>query len=196
MITCVRLWLGFALAAFAAGCATPSGGWSTVDDASHGVEVGRLSMELPNGWMRLKQQDAGHVLVSRDGMNLQMIEVVYAKSEDAFPKLKRGAPAGALASELAELQLAEMRASPGTENLEVLQNEPANVADYNGFMLHVRFKNTRGLRYERIVFGFSGVDGYYTVTYQAPTLYYFSRDRSQFDALVHSLHAAGKTMSS
>jgi hypothetical protein len=190
----LRLCLGLMLAAFAAGCVSPGGNWSAVVDATHTARVGHLGMQLPNGWMRLDEgQEAGHVLVSRDGENLQMIEIVYAKNADAFPALKRGVPAGALASELADLQLAEMRASPGTENLEVLKNEPATVAGNGAYRLHVSFKNPHGLRYERIIYGFAAADGYYTITYQAPTLYYFAHDRAQFDAVVDSLRTVAKS---
>lgn len=188
----IRLGLVLVCIMLVTGCATPGGSWSSVNDGARVAEIGRLRLEMPNGWMRLSDQDLNHVVLSRDGVNLQKIEAIHAKSEDAFPKLKRGAPSDALASELAELQLAEIRANSGTENAEVVKNEPANIAGAGGYKLHIRFKNPRGLRYERIVYGFTTSDGYYTLTYEAPTLYYFARDRVEFDALIGSLQVNGR----
>lgn len=191
----LRLGLVLVLAELAMGCTTPGGKWSAVDSVTPTAEVGRFSIAMPAGWMRLSEEDANHILLSRDGVNLQIIEIVCAKGDNAFPRLKRSIPSSVLASELAELQLAEMRASPGMDNLEVVKNEPAMIAAKSSYMLHVRYKNARGLRYERIVYGFVEADSYYTLTYQAPTLHYFTRDRGQFDDLLRSLHASNKPKS-
>jgi hypothetical protein len=74
--------------------------------------------------------------------------------------------------------------------LEVVKNEPATITAKNGYMLHVLFKNQRGLRYERIVYGFIDTENYYTFMYQAPTLHYFARDRGQFDIVLRSLRVS------
>ncbi len=172
-----------------AGCATQSATWSSIEESTRTVQVGRYSVELPGGWMQLKSgQNDSHV-VSRDGTNLQLIEIIRTKLEEAFPKLKRGVPSSALPSELAELQIANMRAGQGLADLSVVKNEPIAIAGTTGYSLLTRFKNSRGLRYERIVVGFAEADGYYTLSYQAPTLYYFGRDRAAYDALLRSLRA-------
>jgi hypothetical protein len=191
----LRLGLVLVLAGLTMGCTTPGGKWSAVDSARPTAKVGSFSIAMPVGWMRLGEEDANRILLSRDGVNLQIIEIVCAKGDNAFPRLKRSIPSSVLVSELAELQLAEMRASPGMDNLEVVKNEPATIADKSSYMLHVRYKNARGLRYERIVYGFVEADSYYTLTYQAPTLHYFARDRGQFDDLLRSLHASNKPKS-
>lgn len=179
------------LAAAAAGCATQSATWSSVEPNASVVQVGRYSIALPEGWMQLKGGQDDRHLVSRDGTNLQWIEVVRTLPDNAFPTLKRGVPSGALPSELAELQLANMRAIPGMDNLNVVQNEPFGIAGTTGYVLLTRFKNSRGLQYERVVIGFAESGGYYTLSYQAPTLHYFPRDRAVFDGVVRSLRTSG-----
>jgi hypothetical protein len=141
--------------------------------------------------MVLKGGQSERQLASRDGMYLQSIEIARAKREEAFPKLKRAASAGALPSELAELQIAEMRAALGVADLSVVKNEPFAIAGTTGYSLLTQSKNSRGLRYERVVVGFAKADGYYTLSYQAPTLYYFERDRGAFDALLRSFKVGG-----
>jgi len=162
--------------------------WSSIEESARTAQIGRYSVELPGGWMQLKGGQSDRHVVSRDGTNLQLIEIVRTKPEEAFPDLKRGMPSGALPSELAELQIANMRAG-GVANLSVVKNEPMAIAGTTGYSLLTRFKNSRGLRYERIVVGFAEADGYYTLSYQAPTLHYFGRDRAAFDALLRSLRA-------
>jgi hypothetical protein len=165
--------------------------WSSTGESARTAQIGRYSVELPGGWMQLKGGQADRCLVSRDGTNLQMIEIVRTKPEEAFPALKRGVPSGALPSELAELEIADMRTGRGLANLSVVKNEPIAIAGTTGYSLLTRFKNPRGLQYERIVVGFAEADGYYTLSYQAPTLHYFGRDRAAFDALLRSLRTSG-----
>jgi len=178
------------LTAALAGCATQSATWSSIEESARTAQIGRYSVELPGGWMQLKSDQGDRHVVSRDGTNLQLIEIVRTKPEEAFPNLKRGVPSGALPSELAELQIANMRAGQGLANLSVVRNEPIAIAGTTGYSLLTQFKNSRGLRYERIVVGFAEADGYYTLSYQAPTLHYFGRDRATFDALLRAFRAS------
>lgn len=182
-----RTVFGLAVVLMISACATPGTTWSPVEENTRNTQVGRYSVALPSGWMRLGSSNADRVLVSRDGANLQAIEVAYTKPEEAFPNLKKGVAAASLPSELAELQLAELQAGPATANLTVVRNEPLALAGLPGYLLHVSFKNARGLRYERVIAGFAESSGYYTVSYSAPTIYYFGRDRTEFDGVVRSL---------
>ena len=81
-----------------------------------------------------------------------------------------------------------MRASQG--NLKVAKNEPISLAGHDGYSLVTEFKNARGLRYERIVVGFADPEGYYTMSFQAPVLYYFDRDHAVFDVMLRSFRVA------
>jgi hypothetical protein len=164
--------------------------WSSTEESARTAQIGRYTVELPSGWMQLKGGEADRCIVSRDGMNLQVIEIVRTKPEEAFPGLKRGVPSGALPSELAELQIADMQTGQGLANLSVVKNEPLAIAGTTGYSLLTQFKSSRGLQYERIVVGFAEADGYYTLSYQAPTLHYFGRDRAAYDALLSSLRAS------
>jgi hypothetical protein len=179
------------LTATLAGCATSSAPtWSSIEESARTAQIGRYSVELPGGWMQFKSDQSDRCLVSRDGTNLQLIEIVRTKPEEAFPNLKRGVPAGAPPSELAELQVANMRASQGWGDLKVAKNESIAIAGTTGYSLLTQFKSSRGLRYERIVVGFAEANGYYTLSYQAPTLHYFGRDRATFDALLRAFRAS------
>lgn len=192
MRTLHRLTPFLVYAAVAAGCATGPQ-WSPVENHARSVSIGRFNAEIPADWMQVKTEvpEKILILVSRDGPNLQAIEIARIARDNAFLSLKRGVPAGALPAELAELELADMKSRPGMENTAIIKNEPIRVADINGYLLHTRFKNGRGLPHERITVGFVDTDGYYTLIYQAPTLHYFARDRREFDAVLRSLRQIG-----
>ena len=97
-----------------------------------------------------------------------------------------------LPSELADLAIAELRAGQEQKlpSLEVLSNAPAEIGGHNGFALHLRFQTDQGLRMELLMRGFVDQRGFYLLTYRAPTLHYFERDRPVFESLVSSFRAS------
>jgi len=85
-----------------------------------------------------------------------------------------------------ETLLAEMRKDDETEHLEVVENSPATIAGRAGVLLHIRFRNDKGLEIQRRVYAFVDSGGIYTLSYQAPTLHYFDRDFEVFEHTVRS----------
>ena len=182
-----RLLRGAVILIFAliAGCATT---WTRIDDANRSYQGEHYSVVLPTGWMRL--ESSGNLLLSKDGIDLQRIIIEYHPHDKAFEKLKKTSSASMLPSELAELTLAELEASQkdGLPSLKVISNSPVEIAGHTGFLLHLTFKTDDGLRIEMLMQGFADADGYYLLTYRAPTLYYFERDRGVFESVCASFH--------
>jgi hypothetical protein len=171
------------ITALIAGCATT---WARIDDANRSYQGEHYSVMLPAGWMRM--EGGGNLLLSKDGIDLQRIIIEYHTHDKAFENLKKTSSAAMLPSELAELTIAELKASQNDSlpSLKVISNSPIEIAGHTGFSLHLSYKTDEGLRIEMLMQGFADTDGYYLITYRAPTLYYFERDRAVFESVCAS----------
>lgn len=166
-----------------AGCVST---WVRVDGADEHYAAAHYQVSLPRGWLRI--EDQGNLLLSKDGPDLQRILIQFQSHEKAFAKLEKDSSASMLPSELAELAIAELKASgeDGLPSLQVLRNEPVEIAGHMGFAIHARFKTDDGLRIELLLRGFVDERGLYLLTYRAPTLHYFARDLGAFESVVAS----------
>jgi hypothetical protein len=177
-----RLLALLAIAALLGGCATyalTEAGPTAGPDKSY-------SVQLPQNWVRLSS-DEKRVIVTRDGFGLQRIMITRAEAKDAFPRIKKPADDKLLASELAELQIAELKAG-GSQlaNLAVLENVPAKIGGKIGFRLRIRFLNDDGLAFDQVWCGALDKGHYYLVSFHAPELYYFDKYLPDFDRTLAS----------
>jgi len=141
-------------------------------------------IRTPEGWVQ--ERNAYHqLLASRDGYFVQAIFVGARVNSDAFPAIKRSAEPGMLPSQLAELQIANVKTASG-EKLEVVENEPAEFGDLSGYRLQFRSFDGRGLEFRTIVYGAADEHYLYRMSYNAPVLYFFDRDLPVFEAMVKS----------
>ena len=147
---------------------------------------------LPEGWIRQYTQEK--VLVaSRDGFLLESIVVLHRPLKQAFPHTKRDASDGMLGSELAELQIAELKARYElTAALGVQDNEPAVLGGRAGFRVRVSYRTPRGLEIYEEVFGAADKSGLYLLAYRAPRLYYFDKYYPEFQKTVGSFAITAK----
>lgn len=177
-----RLLALLAIAALLGGCATyelTGSGPTSAEDKSY-------SVTLPQNWVRLTN-DSKRVVVTRDGFGLQRIMITRAEAKEAFPKIKKAASDKLLASELAELQIAELKASGShLANLTVLENLPAKVGGRIGFRLRIRFLNDDGLALDQVYCGVVDKGHYYLLSFHAPELYYFDKYLPDFDRTLAS----------
>lgn len=144
------------------------------------------TVQFPPGWVRFRAERKSLIL-TRDGPTLQQIIIIKKDGEDAFPRTKKEADEALLPSELAEMQLAEIKsANELTGNLETLENTLATLDGKAGYKLHVRFRNARGLPYEQLIYGFCDKDTYYAMGFAAPSLFYFGHHKAEFEQMVQS----------
>ena len=175
---------GLMLAVLLYGCA---GGWMKVSSSNSVYQGAHYTVSMPTGWMRIESE--GKLLLAKDGPDLQRILIQYRGHDEAFEELERQSSAAMLPSELAELALAELKASQegGLPSLRVVSNAPLEIAGRQGFALHLVYKTDAGLRMEMLVRGFVTDNGFYQLSYRAPSLHYFGRDRAAFESLSRSL---------
>jgi hypothetical protein len=166
------------------------GMWVRVDQDNRLVKVEGFEVALPTGWVRAMAGEK-QVIVTRDGIPLQHIDIVFRPHAEAFKKLKKESNESLLPSELAELYLADMRAQDehGLPSLQVLENAPDRIGGVEGFRLHLLFTAANGLVYEQQVLGLVNTKGFFTLSYKAPQIHYYADSRQGFDQVRRSFRA-------
>jgi hypothetical protein len=166
------------------GCAMT---WVKVDNAGKHYQDENYSVTLPIGWLRLDSNDS--LILSKDGILLQHIGIQYRLHEKAFEKIEKNSSSTMLPSELAELTIAEFKATQdeGLPSLEILHNTPVELAGHTGFSIHLRYKTDTGLRFDMLLRGVVDENGFYLIKYSAPTLHYFERNLQTYNSLTESL---------
>jgi hypothetical protein len=144
------------------------------------------TVDLPTGWIKQYTME-NNLIVSRDGYLLETLAVVRRPLKQAFERTKKDAAETMLPSELAELEIAEIKARDElTEALTVLENEPALLGGKEGFRVKVSYRNLRGLEFHEEVYGVVDKSRLYLLVYRAPRLYYFPKYHADFQRTVES----------
>jgi hypothetical protein len=170
-----------------AGCVPPP---ARVDSPRVEALDKSYTVDLPAGWIRQYTPEK-NVVVSRDGFLLETLAVVRRPLKQAFQRTKKDAIETMLPSELAELEIAEIKArDEQTAVLTVLENEPALVSRKEGFRIKVAYRNPRGLEFHEEVHGVVDKSGLYLLVYRAPQLHYFEKYYRDFQRTVASFRIA------
>ncbi|HEX6829516.1 MAG TPA: hypothetical protein VF104_11130 [Burkholderiales bacterium] len=181
-----RAALVLALAVALAGC--PS--WVAIGPENASLKENGYEITLPAGWVRM-MDETQEVILTREGVMLEQIAVKSVPHKKAFPRLKKPADEKLLPSELAELQIAETKRSSQVEsNLDVIQNEPAQIGGRTGFRVRLRFLTPKGIPFEQLLYGVCDQKNYYLLGLQAPGFYYFDAHRADFERMVTSFRFA------
>ena len=146
------------------------------------------SMQLPVGWVRITTPEFSNALmISRDGYTLQSIKVESLKHDKAFETSKKTASPDIPISDLAELEIAEIKAKhANAASIKVLGNTLTSISGQKAYMLNMSYLNEKGLHFRQITYGLIDKQYYYRLSYQAPILHYFERDRPTFERTVAS----------
>ena len=170
------------LALALSGCATYD---LTVKGRTEGPDKA-YSVELPQNWVRLTSA-TDKVIVTRDGFGLQRIMITRVAAKDAFPAIKKEASARLLPSELADLEIAELKAHGQImANLKVEQNEPLALGGETGFRVQIRILNADGVAFHQVWCGALHKGYFYLVSFHAPEVYYFPKYLPDFERALGS----------
>lgn len=165
--------------ALGAGCAP----WTQVGGL-YKNESHNFSVELPQGWMKWNQGE--HLLVTRDGILLQHIQIMRLKLEEPLKHTKKKFSKGMLPQEAAEIILDDIASNPNHLNVEVIENVPVTMSGMPGFKATYTYKNKDDLKLKGRFCGFIVGDWFYGVNYNAPQRYYFDKDLHTFEKVVES----------
>jgi len=163
--------------------------WTRVDPKAVAYKGDHYVVDLPAGWLRVQQNKI--MLATRDGIGVQNITFVFRKHAKAFEETEQKSTPVMLPSELADRYVADLRAADehGLPSLEIISDRPVTIDGRLGFELHLQFLNDDGLRYERLASGFANEAGFFVVSYQAPSLYFFERDRATYQQVLQTFRA-------
>lgn len=150
-----------------------------------------LEVSAPPGWYRANRAPDMY-LITRDGQLLQYISLQRVAVADDLKFTKRKFDAAMPPSEVAEVELDEMRSNPAVLNLTVEENVPVTVDGRAGFRLVCAWNSKDGLRLKRVHYGFRDGKYVYRITYQAAARYYFDRDLPVFETVRQSLHVLAR----
>ena len=178
-----RLLITLALTLLLTGCFSPP--WQATTEAEYVATDFNVAMKLPAGWMVNARKDV--MLATRDGYLLQYISIENINIEDELTNTKKKFKRGMLPLELAEVILDNMSGKEHYTGFKVLSKKPAKVADHQAFRAEYRFKDSDGLEYKGVYYGFMQNDWFYGVRYVAPTRHYYKRDLNKFKKAVKSM---------
>jgi hypothetical protein len=170
--------------ALAAACATARPSWVPAGGA-YSPPSGRYSLQLPDGWMRHEEPD--RVLISRDGLFLQRIDVGTRQVGESLGSTKKKLARGMLPQEVAEVLEDAIVSSPGMQGSTLLENTPAEVAGRPGLKLVFGYKDPDGLKTRVVLYGVLVEDTLYELSFRAPERHYFARDLDAFEQVRASL---------
>ena len=96
--------------------------WIRIDDSATHYQDAHYSVTLPAGWLQLSSDDT--LILSRDGILLQLISIEYRPHAKAFEHIGKVSSPTMLPSELAELAIADFEAAQdgGLPSLEILRD--------------------------------------------------------------------------
>jgi hypothetical protein len=132
-------------------------------------------------------QKVKRVVATRDGLNLDFVDILQFDVNKAFPSLGKSVNTSTLPSELAELLIAEQKIKLGMDSIQIVKNEPVIIADRKGFLVQLRFKNKSGLQIEQLTYGFVTTGKFYTFKFRAPSLHFFGASLPDFENLIESV---------
>lgn len=164
------------------GCAT----WEPGEGEEYVDSRRGFALTESEGWYRSPFRARGFLTYTKDGPDLQYIIVGRKKHKDAFKAIDRESSVNDLPQTLAENFVADIKASLGLDLIDILENTPAQVGGFPGFMVELEYKTPSGLRYRERVYGAATKNGLYSIEYRAPVLHYFERDLPDFERIRNS----------
>ncbi|GAB5559724.1 MAG: hypothetical protein SynsKO_13710 [Synoicihabitans sp.] len=175
----INLFFATALLLLFSGCEF----WN-VGGSAYQAPKGAFSMRVPAEWSYSTQMGAAELVATRDGLNLQSIEVRANALDEALPHTGREL-SGQLASfELAEAVADDLRSDPDRYQFSVIKNEPATIDGKSGFKLTTTFRSKDQLLLRQTRYGVIHGDKLWTLAYTAPHRHYHDRDLDEFEAVV------------
>lgn len=179
----IRAVLVLSLAVLLSSCAA----WTHLEQPTRVTGPNGLSVMAPADWVRFNLVGDDVILLTRDGLPIQMLRIEYRKADKAFPSIKKKSNPDMLPSETADLLLADLRADKALANLKVLENTPYKVAGKLGFRIHGQYRDERGASFDLVAVGCTTKTGLVLLFYRSLSIHYYARDLKLFDQTVDSV---------
>jgi hypothetical protein len=170
--------LGFIL--LLCGCAT----WAAVG-GKHSQSSQNFEVDLPKGW-RKSNMAQGKVLITRDGLALQQIQILRRPVDKKFPFTKKILSKDMLLQEISEVLMDNIRSNPNISNQQLISDSPAQIGGHPGLKLVYTYQTKGGLTKKGIIYCFMLADWCYELIYEAPERHYFTKHLAVFNRVKDS----------
>ena len=178
-LTCILIFLSSILS----GCQT----WNyIVKEEPAPVPDSSAKFIIPVGWTHAVVVN-DRLMISKDGFGIQFIEVIEGESKKVFENTEVKFEENAIPEDAAKSVISFVKESAGFVNVDVVENTPTKLGGKDAFRLHLSFRNEKGVRFERIIYGLVHKKKLLMVSYQAATLHYFKRDLPVFERAVQTI---------
>jgi hypothetical protein len=178
-----RLLMLCVIASFLSGCIYHA--WLQTEAGRYALPDQNISAELPDGWMRLNTDD--YLLITRDGQVLQYIMVQKTPCGKELKYTKKKIRPDMLPNEAAEIIIDNYKMNPSVLNMKVETNKPAKIDGRSGFELIFNYKDSNGLTFKSMFYGFLDGKCFYGIRYNAPQRYYYHKDIKTFEKFLGGL---------
>lgn len=169
-----------------AGCASPA--WERYA-APGAVESPRksFSFQAPRDWRRAPEVLDDRIVLTRDGPGIQVLVFARRPLDRSFPVTKARPGPDTSPRELGELALAELRAEAKGAAIELRSLGETRVDGRPAYRLHLAERTESGVRYERLMVGVAGANGYVFASCRALGRHYFAQALPDCEAAIASL---------
>jgi len=144
-----------------------------------------FTVALPDGWQRYNPV-TNKVIITKQGMSLQRIIIFRAPIDQKLPFTQKKISTDMLPQEVAEIVIDNLRSNPNVSDVDVVENDPAQIGGQPGFKIVYTFQTQEGLAKKGIFYGLLMGGKVYKMIYEAPQRYYFEKDRQTFEKVMVS----------
>ena len=174
-------------------CAGHRATWTTTN-SNQFIDNDQIAVEWPPAWMMFTPAEADEkakhdgllLMVTRDGVSLQTMNLKKRPIVEGFANTKKRAEPGMPPQDLAEIVLDDIRSNPIYVNPQLIETSPTTIGDVPGFKLVIRYRNKAGLPKQTVHYGCLKNGFLYMLIYEAPQRYYYSADFPTFEAVKNS----------
>ena len=181
--------LCFGLLLLIGGCAT----WVAVG-GPHSQSSQNFEVELPEGWRKFNMAN-DKVLITRDGILLQQIQISRRSVDSELPFTKKKLTGDMLLQEIAEVLMDNIRSNPNITNQQLISDTPAQVGGHPGLKLVYTYQTKEGLIRKGIIYCLLLDNWCYEILYEAPERHYFTKDLPAFNGVKESFRLIKDTTS-
>jgi len=167
----------------ATGCVTAP--WVPTDGTYTSV-VDQYSIELPQGWMRWTQSEDTRLVVTRDGVLLQLIAIERFRVGEPLKHTKKKLAKGMMPQEAAEVVLDNFSSNKDISGVEIKDNRPITISGKPGFWAVFTYKTKDDLKLKVVYCGVLDGESFYGIRYSAAQRHYFDKDLKTFETVLRS----------
>ena len=150
------------------------------------VALGKLEIKIPDSW-RMMRGFENQLLLTRDGIYLQLFVIGLTSIEAEFAHTKKKLPPGASPDAIIDVVVENFRSNPAITNFKLLESGTAMLGGINAPKIVYSYEGDYGVKKMGIYAALPINDQCYFFQYQAPARHYFQRDLASVDGALQSL---------